>query len=839
MRIWHDEMGLLAGLRESVREPMFSLLLLCALAYLLLGNPMEAALLAVFVILLALLTLWQSVRTGRALKALGDLQVPLARIRVPTGARTIPAAHLKVGDVLVLSAGDRVAADARVTEGQLTVDESLLTGESTPVDKYPAIQVVDWQLGIAGGADDTKDRIRAGTFVINGGAQARVESVGEQTRAGRLLQTVQDTERRPSRLLASSRRLVRGIALFALVLVLLQFVVSHIWRGEALLHAVLESLTLGMASLPEEVPVIMTVFMAMGAWRMSRSQVLTRRLSAIEVLGSVTCVAIDKTGTLTENRMLLVAAQTDDGLHSSAELANPLVPAAVPATEPADGRVQPVPKIRLSELMRAARRASPAQSADPIDRCLRPLPSHVDMDSNRVADGPLMQLDLQANWPVLALVYSGADGGVELACKGAPECVFSLCGLNAADRAEWNGRLDAMAARGWRILAVATGAGPSLSALRDSHHGWTAARQVVRWKMAGLLAFYDPPRGSVRHAIAAMQKAGVRLLMLTGDHPVTASAMARSVGLTQGQTVLTGEQVAALPDEVLTQQLRTTDVLARMTAEQKLRVIACLQRDGQVVAMTGDGVNDTPALKAADVGVAMGRRACDLARETADLVLLDDDFGHMVSAIAQGRQIFVKMQQTLRFVVATHVPMLLLVLIPGFMNWPILLIPAHVVLFEILINPACSIVFEAQPPQRDIMNRPPLPAGTTPFDRAVIYSGLRLGAVLSVIVLSGLVFLWLQSESAVQQRNFVFVLLALFVLVIGLFSGDDEAWWRPSMQWWWLASLTGGLVVGCLSIPALSDLLELSWPSQSVWGLLLMATVAAAIVMKIRQTTSR
>ncbi len=831
MRISTDEQDWFSGLRETVREPMFALLLLCALAYLLLGNWMEAVLLAGFVLLLSLMTMWQSLRTGRALRALRALQVPLARIVTPQGPRTVRAENLRVGDVLVLAAGDRIAADATLLNGQLAVDESLLTGESVLAVKHPAVNILDWGMGITGGQGHTENRVFCGTFVMNGQAQARVDLTGQDTRSGKLEQAVKDTTRRPSLLQESSRRLVRRIGWLALALVIFQFSISHFGRGEDLLHALLESLTLGMATLPEEVPVIMTVFMAMGAWRMSRSQVLTRRLSALEVLGSVTCIAIDKTGTLTENRMRLVAAQTAQGLHGSAQVSQCLLLPGEGDCDTGQDIVLPrgssVPGLRdvcpqsLSRLVDVARQATDGQSGDPIDRCLQPR-----------FQPPLMQLQMQADWPVFGMVYARSGGGATLACKGAPECVFALCGLTASQQQEWVARLEAMAAKGWRVLGVAAGEVASLEGLRREDDTWAQARQVARWQLMGLIAFHDPPRRSVRHAVSALRAAGVRLLMLTGDHPVTAVAIATQVGMTNSHSALTGAEIENLSDEMLTQQLRTTDVCARVTAQQKLRVIACLQRDGQVVAMTGDGVNDTPALKAADVGVAMGRRACDLARETADLVLLDDDFTHMVAALSQGRQIFWKLQRTTAFVVAAHIPMLLLVLLPGFMNWPVLLMPAHVVLFEMLINPACSVVFEAQQADHKLMQRPPLPAGSTPFGKASMVAGLWQGLGLSAFMAAGWFFLWLSGQDDTQQRTYVFMLLAVFVVLTVWLSPVGREQEKPGFAWWVMTGLTTLLVLTCLSVPALADLLALGWPTQPVMGALLMAALGAAIVLR-------
>jgi Ca2+-transporting ATPase len=827
---------------------MFLLLLACSGAYLLLGEVLEAALLMGFVVLLILMTVWQSLRTGKALQALQDLQVPMADVERAGGNLRIPASELHLGDVLVLSPGDRVAADAVLLEGHVAVDESMFTGESVLAEKYPDIAVLNYDFGIAGGNGEERAQLRAGSFVMRGRARARVVAQGLQSSLGQLQTLVAGTTEQDSALQQSARKLAHTIGVLALVLCVVQFGVGAFWYQQALLPALLSGLTVGMASLPEEVPVIMMVFMAMGAWRMARSQVLTRRLGALEALGTVSVVAVDKTGTLTENRMRLAGAATVSqqvqwhdgqfqGLGEDADNGKSGV-----------GLADLLPGMRaetLVDLIQCARLATPEGSLDAIDQAVAQAAAQFVPSSERSGgDGrtgdhnttgwgvAVQHLEMSSELPVMGQVYRSADARFMVCCKGAPECVFDLCALPPQERLNWTHRLDVMAQCGWRVLAVARSRPQTGAWLKSDQDGWASVRRNARFELIGLLGFFDPPRPSARHAIEALHKAGIRTMMLTGDHPQTALAVAHSVGLSPSRSVLLGGEIEEMSDEALAIALRTCDVCARVTPRQKLRVIASLQLAGSVVAMTGDGVNDAPALKAADVGVAMGKRGCDLARQTAAVVLLDDDFAHMVSAISQGRQIFNKIHKTSRFVVAVHVPLLLLVLMPGLLNQPALLLPVHVLVFEIIINPACSVVFEAEPPDPALMHRPPLPKGASPFGKNVLMLGAVQGCILLAGALLALAVVQHLGASILMQRSLVLLMLVMFVLQMGLLSLPDDPHRQRSPVWMWFVGVVCLLILALFGSPLSLRLFEMERPDSGV--LIVLAGLAVLTTLCLR-----
>jgi P-type Ca2+ transporter type 2C len=799
---------------------MFLLLLACSVAYLLLGEVMEAVFLMGFVVLLVLMTVWQSLRTGRALQALQDLQVPMADVERPGGLVRIPASQLFMGDVLVLSPGDRVAADAVLLEGHVAVDESMFTGESVLAEKYPDVSVLNYDFGIAGGNGAERTQLRAGSFVMRGRARAQVTAKGLHSSLGQLQTLVTDTAEQSSALQQSARRLAQGIGILAVVLCIVQFAVASLWHQQALLPALLSGLTVGIASLPEEVPVIMMVFMTMGAWRMARSQVLTRRLSALEALGTVSIVAVDKTGTLTENRMRLAGAETTSQ-----------------SVQWRDGRLQGVGdddhggvgQDTIAQLLECAWRAMPEASLDPIDQAVA---QAAEKFAKKWVGVTVQHLEMSSALPVMGQVYRSADARYVVYCKGAPECVFDLCALSPEERLRWTVRLDIMAQRGWRVLAVARAYPQTGAWLKSDQDAWPAVQRNAQFELMGLLGFFDPPRASARHAIEALHKAGIRTMMLTGDHPQTALAIAHSVGLSPSTSVLLGSQIDELSDEGLAIALRTCDVCARVTPRQKLRVIGALQAAGSVVAMTGDGVNDAPALKAADVGVAMGKRGCDLARETAAVVLLDDNFSHMVSAIAQGRQIFNKIHKTSRFVIAVHVPLLLLVLLPGLFNQPALLLPVHVVVFEIIINPACSVVFEAEPADPALMHRPPLPKGASPFGRGVLMLGALQGCVLVVGAAIALGVVQHLGASTPMQRSLVLLMLVVFVLQMGLLSLPDDPRRQRSPVWMWFVGIVCLIITALFGLPGSLRLFVMERPDSTV--LIAVACVAGLTTLGLR-----
>jgi len=779
----------LAIVREVLTEPMFLMLLAAGGIYLALGDRGEALFLLGFVFVVIGITLVQERRTQRALESLRALSAPRALVLRDGQEQRIAGAEVVRGDLLVLHEGDRIAADARLLQGRLEVDESLLTGESVPVAKLADSPA---------GADVEADvpDLFASTVVTRGRGLARVLATAGRTAVGRIGADLTTTEAPPSPLQQRSRRLVRGLGVLALVLATAQVLLGWWWNGRPLLDSLLAGIALAMALLPEEIPVILTVFLALGAWRLTRLQVLTRRITAVETLGAITVLAVDKTGTLTMNRMAVAELATPTG-HWQAQGAQEL---------PEDYHL----------LVEFAMLATPADPFDPMEQAIQRFGHEWLQGTEHVHDGREPEFEYALSGEILAMTRVYASHTPELhllATKGAPEAVADLCHLGEVRMATIRAQVETLAERGLRVLGVACGRWAGADEASSPH--WPASQHDFDFEFLGLLALADPPRPEVPDALAQCRAAGVRVVMMTGDHPATARAIARQVGLSERPEVITGDEIAQQDDATLRERLRHVDLCARLKPEHKLRLVQLLHAGGAVVAMTGDGVNDAPALKAAHVGIAMGERGTDVAREAADLVLLKDSFAHIVAAVAQGRRIDANLRKATRFVFAVHLPIVALALVPTLLHWPALLLPVHIVLMELLIDPACSIVFEAEPAADDLMQRPPRPVDDSPFALRALLPPLLQGAGIAALLLAAQAWLQAQGWSLAQGRTVVFGTLLPCVLLLILAQRDParavlhrgaapNPWLAP------MAAAVGLLLLAVLTIPGLRHLMGLA-----------------------------
>ncbi|MGV8932267.1 MAG: cation-translocating P-type ATPase [Luteimonas sp.] len=748
-------------LLSVLREPMLLLLIAACVLYLSVGEPRDAAALGLSVLLVVGLTLYQEMRAENALQALRDLSSPFAIAWRDGALQRVPATSLVVGDVVQVAEGDRVPADAKLLDSSdLRVDESLLTGESVPVAR-------------AAGADDEAARIRAGTLVVRGQAMAEVTATGSGTEMGRIGASLGELNREATPLQHEIRRLVLWFTAASIASCVLVFAL-YLWLRGGWLDALLAGITLAMATIPEEFPVVLTVFLALGAWRMARLRVLVRRPPAIEALGSVTVLCTDKTGTLTENRMALTRLLTDG--------ATPRTP-----DDALDGD-------NLS-LLQCAARASDADGFDPMDRAVHAVASA------RPADFPSDDWEDMKRYPVTPALPAYATAwrcagrpGLLLACKGAPEAVAALCGLAEEDRTRVLAHAATMAAEGLRVLAVADAQTTTTDA-PDSLED-----QPFTWR--GLLGFADPLRAEVPAAVAEAHAAGVRVVLMTGDHVETARAIAIAAGICDHPQVTLGASLEQLDADALRDLLGRTDVFARVRPEHKLRLVQALRDAGEVVAMTGDGVNDAPALMAAHVGVAMGGRGTDVAREAASIVLLDDDFASVVRAIRMGRTIYANLERAARYIVAVHVPIAGLALLPLVLGTPLILLPLHVVFLEMVIDPACSIVLEREPPAPDLMRRPPRPSGTPLLGLRTIIKSMLLGASAFALVL--LVYLAASRTGLPSPQPAALAFAALIAcniaLVLWHMAPARGGIARPTNVAFWITVVGALALLACLTL---------------------------------------
>ncbi|HSQ00449.1 MAG TPA: cation-translocating P-type ATPase [Candidatus Dormibacteraeota bacterium] len=698
---------------EVVREPMIGLLLAAGAIYLALGSVGEAIVLGVGILLIIAIELYQEWRAERALDALRELSSPRALVLRDGEPIRIAGRDVVVGDVALLAEGDRVPADGVLLEAEhLSVDESLLTGEALGVDKRadPTARAPQ-----PPGGDGTPF-VYSGTLVTRGRGRMLVLATGRASAIGRIGVTLAAVETEDTPLRRETRRVVRiaatlGVAVCLLVAVLYASLVGS-W-----LQGLLAGVALAISMTPEEFPVVLTVFLALGAWRLSRRNVLTRRSLAIEALGSATVLCADKTGTITRNRMAV--AQLDvEGERLPVTTEGPLVIAE-----------------RFHDLAESLRLASQRDPVDPMERALDEFTAralagteHVHDDWARVREYPLA-----AEMLALCEVWRAPDERrAVIAAKGAPEAIADLCHFDPMAGERLAARVAAMAADGLRVLGVARAYFEAPELPSDPHQ--------FEFAFLGLVGLADPPRADVRQAIAECQRAGVQVMMITGDHPLTAARIAAEIGLDDGP-VLVGGELETLDDAALIERLRETRVFARVLPEQKLRLVSVLKASGAVVAMTGDGVNDAPALKAAHIGIAMGGRGSDVAREAAAVVLLDDAFASIVAGIRMGRRIYDNLRRAMVFIIAVHIPIAGVALIPLLLKWPLVLSPLHIAFLELVIDPACALAFESEAEEPDIMDRPPRPSSEPLLSRAMvtmaILQGLGVvGAVLAVFAVA-------------------------------------------------------------------------------------------------------
>lgn len=773
---------------EILREPMFLLLVAAGLLYVVLGDLREAIALLAAIFVVIGITLYQERKAERALESLRDLSSPRALVIRDGIERRIAGREVARGDLVVLSEGDRVPADAVVlTSVNLTVDESLLTGESVPVRKA-ATDAVPSAMARPGG--DDLPFVYSGTLVVQGRGIARVLATGGRTELGRIGKALDIPHSDKTPLQRETGRLVRVFAILALLLCAAAVIAYGLSRGDWP-KAVLVGLTMAMSMVPEEMPVVLTIFLALGAWRISRRGVLTRRIPAVETLGAATVLCVDKTGTLTQNQMSISTLFADAAFLSVAS--------------------SPVPPVTggFQNLLVTSVLASQREPFDPMEKALQRL-ANESLPSDSGLDVPLLVREYPLSPQLLAVTRvweTTASDAFQVAAKGAPESIARLCKLQSAEAKELFERATEMAAQGLRVLGVARAVWP---------RGETPpSPSAFDFEFLGLIGLADPVRPAVPAAIRECLTAGIRVVMITGDYPATAQNIGGQIGLPNPERCLTGMELEALDELSLQERVKTHNIFARTVPEQKLRLVKALQANGEVVAMTGDGVNDAPALRAADIGVAMGGRGTDVARESASLVLLEDDFSSLVAAVRLGRRIFDNLRKALSYVFAIHVPIAGMSLLPVVFRWPLVLLPLHIVFLELIIDPACSTAFEAEPEEADVMQRPPRDPRQPLFNRKNILLSLLQGAGTLAAVLIVYVIALKRGQGELDARALAFT--TLIVANLGLIwtnrSGSRtvlETLRSPNRALWWITAGAFGFLALVLYVPFFRGLFQFS-----------------------------
>ncbi|CAN1211503.1 cation-translocating P-type ATPase [Tumidithrix helvetica PCC 7403] len=799
---------------EIIREPIFLLLISCGTIYLLLGDAQEALILLGFVFFIVGINLYQEQKTERSLEALRDLSSPRALV-IRDGERLrIAGREVVQGDVIVLSEGDRVPADAVLLwSTHVTVDESLLTGESVPVRKRAAKTGEDLEklaVTLRPGGDDLPC-VYSGTLLVQGQGIAQVQATGIHTEMGKIGKALQTIEQEDTSLQKETRRIVGKLTVVAILICIAVVVIYGLTRADWL-HGFLAGLALAMAILPNEIPVVLAIFLALGAWRFSQQKVLTRRIPVVETLGSATVLCVDKTGTLTFNRMAVKQLFVYDGstpypydvtLHDRESLPEVVHP--------------------LIEFGILASRKDPF---DPMEKALQLIgQNYLAKTEHLHGDWQLLhEYPLSSELLAMSCVWEAPTKELTVAAKGAPEAIAELCHFSTIQQEELTQHVQAMAQEGLRVLGVAKGrrigslpqTHPDVALPLDTDDRLPTQQHDFEFEFVGLIGLEDPVRPTVAPAIAECYSAGIRVVMITGDYPVTAQNIARQIGLTPTDKVITGRELEQMGEAELRDRIQSANIFARVVPEQKLLIVNALKQSGEIVAMTGDGVNDAPALKAAHIGIAMGERGTDVARESADLVLLEDDFSSIVESVKLGRRIFDNLKKGMAYTLAVHVPIAGMSLIPVIFGWPLVLLPIHIAFLHLIIDPACTIVFEAEPAESNVMRRPPRDSKEPLFSPRTLKLALLQGISVLVVLVAVFAIAYYSGNGEFDARALAFTTLIISNLAMIL---TNRSWSRtipemlqaPNTALWWV--LGGGIIFLALIlyIPFLRHLFSFSY----------------------------
>lgn len=713
---------------DVFKEPMMILLIVAAFIYFFTGENEEGFLMLASIGIVAGISIYQEIRSENATNALKQMTQPLIIVIRDGEKISIPSEELVVNDLMIVSEGEHVSADATIiSSNDCSVNEAMLTGESLPVVKSE---------------EDTL--LYAGTIVVSGLAHAKVTAVGSSTRLGKLGQSMEEIEKEKTPLQKQISLFVRRMAVIGGIAFLLVWAYNYIDSGD-LIHGLLHGLTLAMAALPEEIPVALSTFMALGAYRMIRNKVLTKHPQTVESLGSATVICVDKTGTLTENKMALVEIyQPLKDSFYSLETKSPdeesrlVIEYALFASEP----------VPFDPMEKAIHEAFAAQQ-----------PSIKPAEYQMVHEYPLSGIH-----PMMTHVYKNNSGRNVIACKGAPEGIIKKSTLSAADQAKVLSKVEVMASRGYRVLAVAKAT--------DENREWPADQEQFTWVFLGLIAFSDPPKKNSKQVIKNFHDAGIEVKMITGDFPATAKSISEQVGFHNSDQVITGSEIMSMSDEELDTTVKKVNIFARMLPDAKLRVILALKKTGEVVAMTGDGVNDGPALKAAHIGVAMGKKGSEIARQAASLILIDDDLSNMVTAISLGRKIYANLKKAIQYIISIHIPLISVVTLPLILGWKYANIfsPIHVIFLELVMGPTCSIAFENEPMEKDAMKQKPRKMSTTFFTWKELYLSIIQGMVITLGLMTVMYFSIDKGYTEPMTRTLVFSALIFSNIFLTLTS---------------------------------------------------------------------
>jgi Ca2+-transporting ATPase len=781
-------------------EPMFLLLIAAAVIYFVLGEPRDGAIMLIFVVGIISIDVIQEWKTDRTLNALKDLSAPHITVIRDGKEQTIASADLVPGDLMMICEGVKIPADGVIIHSNdLCINESSLTGEAEGI----------WK-ACTGNTELCNDYWRldycyAGTLVIQGSALIQVDQIGAKTEYGKIGVQVAAAPKESTPLQRQTANLVKFSAAIAAILFLLVTIFTYLnipnhAFAERIIESILAGITLAMAMIPEEFPVVLTVFLSMGAWRLAKKQSLVRKLPSVETLGTVSVLCVDKTGTITMNQMTVQeiwALNKDE-----------------------------------SQLIETMGLGCETDAYDPMEKAMLAYCDQGGFSEKRLFNGELItEYAFTNELKMMGHVWHRNDE-IVIAAKGSPERILTVCEIGEDDRKEVTAKIEEMTASALRVIAVATMKPKTKTEIPDTIND-------CRLTFLGLIGLADPPRQNVADDIAVCNKAGIRVVMITGDNGMTAAAIAQKIGMQSCNQIITGDMINDMSDEELQKKVKTCNIFSRVVPEHKMRIVKAFKNNGAVVAMTGDGVNDAPALKYADIGIAMGKRGSEVSREAADLILLDDNFTTIVETVKDGRRIFDNIRKAVGYIFTIHIPIAfsaLLAPLLGINPAALMMLPLHVVLLELVIDPTCSVILERQPAERDIMNRPP----RNPKEKLVNTSLLLKSVLQGIVVFAAsfaTYFYMLHSvdiDAATARAMGLSIIIIANLLLVQVISSEHDSVLQSTRRLlkdkvMWFAFGGTILMLGIILYSPLNSFLKLS--ALSLPQMLTAIFIAAAAVL--------
>lgn len=715
---YKKENPILSAVKSIAKEPMVILLLLASVIYFVSGDTGDAIFLAISIVLVAAISLYQDSRSRNALDKLKNFTKPSCKVIRNGITIEILSSELVIGDYIIVDEGSAISADAQIIQSNdFSVNESILSGESLAIFKD---------------ASSANNQIYSGTNVASGLAIAVVTAIGNHTQLGKIGQSLEDIKEEKTPLEMQIEHFVKMMVVVGLIVFIIVWAINY-QHSKNVLDSLLKALTLAMSILPEEIPVAFTTFMALGAWRLMKMGIVVKQMKTVETLGSATVICTDKTGTLTENKMSLAQLYLlrEDKISALDEVTDEdqkaLITLAMWSSEP-------IP-------------------FDPMEIALHQKyldTAEIDLRSEYKM---IHEYPLEGTPPMMTHIFKNKNGHQIIAAKGAPEALMQVSNLNVEDKARIERAIQSLASKGYRLLGVGEA--------RFEGTDFPEKQQEFKFNFCGIVAFYDPPKQNIEKVLNSFYNAGIKVKIITGDNALTTGAIARQVALKGAEKSISGEELMALTEEELKKKVSEYNVFTRMFPDAKLRIINALKSNNEIVAMTGDGVNDGPALKAAHIGIAMGKRGTEIAKQAASLILAEDDLSKMVDAVAMGRKIYTNLKKAIRYVISIHIPIVLTVFVPLALGWiyPNIFTPVHVIFLELIMGPTCSIIYENEPMEANTMNECPRPISATFFSWSELYTSIIQGLVITAGTLLIYQYALTQNLDEDSTRTMVFTVM--------------------------------------------------------------------------------